>query len=330
MPPRASAQSDRSEHRHRRRPESRLVITDIVYAEIHDRIAAHPPERGGALYGPRHYPFVTHFEYDEAGRTSAVSYVPSTRLIANVPRIERETGLQFKGIIHSHPRGLTRPSLGDEQTVGSFFRLNPHLSQMALPIVQPVPPSQGRAADDGRRFLNWYRAERAGPDTPSATAARSTARATGGFAEAGLSQSGFAQTGLFQTRTAPIPVPSTVRIVDEDFHVLPLREHMGWLVAELRRLGIPLTVDPALQPLKVHNAELIGLSACEPAGASPRELYFFVSIDYPVVPPVVLRATGGTTTQLTFSWDGFGDLPRSLSAVARAFTHSDRRPLETP
>lgn len=307
-----------------------MVITDIVYAEIHDRIAAHPAERGGALYGPRNYPLVTHFEYDEAGKTSSVSYVPSSRLIANVPRIERETGLQFKGIIHSHPRGLTRPSGGDEQTVGSFFRLNPHLSQMALPIVQPVPPAQSRATDDGPRFLNWYRAERAGADTAPATAGRTTTLAPGGFAQSGFSQSGFSQTGLIRTRTAPIPVASTVRIVDEDFHVLPLREHMDILVAAIGRLGIALTQAPALQPLKIRNAELIGLSASESAGPSPRELYFFVSIDYPVVPPVVLRATGGSTTQLTFDWDGFGDLPRSLSAVARAFSHSDRRPMETP
>lgn len=316
-----------------------MVITDIVYAEIHDSIAAHPAERGGALYGPRNYPLVTHFEYDEAGRTSSVSYVPSSRLIANVPRIERETGLQFKGIIHSHPRGLTRPSQGDEQTVGSFFRLNPHLSQMALPIVQPVSPSPGRTATDGGRFLHWYRAERAGTDTAHApapapaSAARSTALATGGYAQAGLSQSGasqsgasqsgFAQSGLLRTRTAPIPVASPVRIVEEDFHVLPLREHMDGLVAELRRLGIALKQDPALQPLKVRNAELIGLTASETAGAAPRELYFFLSIDYPIVPPVVLRATGGSTTQLAFHWDGFGDLPRNLTAVARAFAHSD-------
>lgn len=290
-----------------------MVITDIVYAKIHDSIAAHPAERGGALYGPRHYPFVTHFEFDEEGKTSYVSYVPSSRLIENVARIERETGLQFKGIIHSHPQGVTRPSDGDEQTVVSFFRLNPHLSQMALPIVQPLSSSPGCTASDGGRFLHWYRAERAGADMLPAPGARSAALLMGGYA----------QIGLLRTRTAPIPVVSSVRIVDEDFHVLPLREHMDGLVAELRRLGIPLKQDPALQPLKVRNTELIGLSASESASASPRELYFFVSIDYPVVPPVVLRAAGGQTTQLTFGWDGFGDLARSLSEVARAFTQSD-------
>jgi proteasome lid subunit RPN8/RPN11 len=292
-----------------------MVITDMVYAEIRDRIAAHPPERGGALYGPRHYPFVTHFEFDPDGLTSDVSYVPSTRLIENVPRVERETGLQFKGIVHSHPRGLTRPSGGDEQTVGSFFRLNPHIAQMALPIVQQLPPLQPGEHLDQRVFLHWYRAERAGPAQAAALPAAPSVRAYAGLGRFG----------------APVAQPSaapTVRVLVEDLHVLPLRTHVERVLEHLAAQGVRLALDPALQPLKVHNAELVGLVAREtvaaPMGggpaAAPRELYFFVSIDYPIVPPVVLRESGGSTTQLRFCWDGLGDLEPGLAALAQAFS----------
>ncbi len=80
-----------------------MILTDLVYQEIREHLALHRPERGGALYGPKNYPVVTHFEYDFDAETSAVSYVPSTRLIKNVSIVEHETGLQLKGIIHSHP-----------------------------------------------------------------------------------------------------------------------------------------------------------------------------------------------------------------------------------
>jgi proteasome lid subunit RPN8/RPN11 len=292
-----------------------MVITDMVYAEIRVRIAEHPPERGGALYGPRHYPFVTHFEPDPDGLTSEVSYVPSTRLIENVPRVERETGLQFKGIVHSHPRGLTRPSGGDEQTVGSFFRLNPHFSQMALPIVQPLPPVQPGERGEGREFLHWYRAERAGPAPSAVLPAAPSVRAYAGL-------------GRFGAPAAQPAGAPAVRVLAEDLHVLPLRAHVERVMALLAAQGLKLALDPAVQPLKVHNAELVGLVArgTDPAATAggrsiaPCELLFFVSIDYPIVPPVVLREADGETTQLRFHWDGLGELEPGLAAVAQAFS----------
>ena len=131
----------------------------MVLEDIKRDIAAHRPERGGALYGIKNIPLITHFEYDDAGKTSYASYVPSTQLIANVQRVERETGLQFKGIVHSHPRGLNHPSGGDEKTVQSFFRLNPHYSVIALPIVQEIHPRQD---PDSSECVHWYRVERRG------------------------------------------------------------------------------------------------------------------------------------------------------------------------
>lgn len=87
-----------------------MIVTDLVYQQIREHLARHQPERGGALYGPKDYPIVTHFEYDFDARTTEVSYVPSPRLIANAPRVEKASGLRFKGIVHSHPRGMIQTS----------------------------------------------------------------------------------------------------------------------------------------------------------------------------------------------------------------------------
>lgn len=295
-----------------------MVITDIVYSEIRDKIACHAPERGGALYGPRSYPFVTHFEFDAEGLTSSVSYVPSTRLIENVPRVERDTGLQFKGVVHSHPRGMNRPSAGDEQTVGSFFRSNPHFSQFTLPIVQPLSPLQQPGDQDNRAFLHWYRAERAGP---SATPPASSVQASHWLS----AHNGAGFSGANGRANSSVPA---VLIREEELHVLPVRDHMQQLLARIACAGVRLSLDPALQPLKVQNAELVGLVAREVGARAPRELYYFVSIDYPIVPPVVLHGFDSSTTQLRFHWDGFGNVEESIASVALAFTQSNHSFME--
>ncbi|MFM7626021.1 MAG: Mov34/MPN/PAD-1 family protein [Gammaproteobacteria bacterium] len=268
-----------------------MVITDLVYAQIRTHIAAHAPERGGALYGPRAFPLVTHFECDPDGLTSSTSYVPSSRLIANVPRVERETGLQFKGIVHSHPEGFPRPSGGDEQTVGIFFGMNPHFAAMALPIVQR------QRADEP--FMRWYRAER-----------REVPRARPGRLPFGQPVAGAAAAG--------------VAVLDEDFHVLPISEHVAAILALLRSRGFALSTDGVLQSLRLQNAELVGLVCLSAAG---HEFMYFVSIDYPVVPPLVLCQVGGSTEQLRFAWDGLGDSGACLQVVVETLA---RRWQDTP
>ena len=260
-----------------------MVVTDLVYHEIRGCIASHAPERGGALYGPKGYPFVTHFEYDMEGETSAVSYVPSTRLIINVPKVEMGTGLQFKGIIHSHPRGLTRPSSGDEQTVAAFFRLNPHISFMALPIVQQAYPND---IDTNSDFLHWYRAERR--------------RETG---------HGTAVTVPRLTRSAR---SLEIIIVEEEYYILPILEHVEAIVSKLQSMGYQLTISRELQHVKMQNADLIGLVA---TSSLSYEFMFFASLDYPVVAPLIIYQQRGETKSLIFPWDGMLNLEKSLNVI---------------
>jgi proteasome lid subunit RPN8/RPN11 len=236
-----------------------MIVTDLVLAEIRDKIACHPPERGGALYGPKGYPAVSHFEFDVEGETSASSYVPSSRLIANVPHVEHETGLQFKGVVHSHPRGIIRPSHGDQLTVESFFRLNPHFSAISLPIVQQSHKAAGTDTD----FLHWYRAERRGK-----TALWST----------------FGSNFQYANDAA-----HGVAIIDDDIHVVPIWTHITELLRNLDSRGYALHAEPKVQHLKISNAELVGVIARSTTG---HEFIYCVAFDYPTVPPIVLYGVG--------------------------------------
>jgi len=112
-----------------------MRIFDEVLARVEEEILAHPPERGGLLFGPVGRDVITLFEPDEDARTSAVTYTISARMCAEAPRIERATGLEYKGVIHSHPRSMDHPSGGDRSSAANALRLNPHMGRFFMPIV---------------------------------------------------------------------------------------------------------------------------------------------------------------------------------------------------
>jgi hypothetical protein len=267
---------------------SLVLIVDCVYEEIRQHLGRWAPERGGALYGLRGHPCITHFEYDEAGETTAGSYVPSVRLVASVQRVEAETGLEFKGIIHSHPRGFVRPSGQDERAVAKFFELNPHFSHMALPIVQEVSDDDGHPEVP---FLYWYRAERA-RSRPNPVAS------------------------VWQTR-GTVSEQLGVHVTQEDFHVLQVHGHARLIGMNLGEVGGEAS-EPVLsskvQHIQLMGADLVGL-VCSTGG---REFMFFVSLGYPVASPLVLYEVDGSTRSLQVAWDGTADPIDQLGQIARS------------
>lgn len=260
-----------------------MIITDLALADIRLHIASHRPERGGALYGPKGHFAVTHFEFDTEGATSAISYVPSRRLIDNVRVVELQTGLQLKGIVHSHPLGFVKPSPGDIQTVQSFFRLNPHFSRLELPIVQQIGANEPQDSDG---FIKWFNATR-GAELASPF---------------GL--------GSVTSNKGP-----SVDIISDELFVIPLLKDANELAQSLASRGIDLKVDPKVQHLKIQNTTLIGLVA---RNDQMQEFMFFVGFDYPVISPVVLYQEKGNTCQLKFIWNGLENLQKALQNIAVA------------
>src|SRR5512142_1484354 len=118
-----------------------MFVGDWVLRAIASEIAAHAPERGGALLGPPQRPLVTHFAPDPDAATTSSSYRPSRALDARVKELEAGAGLELKGIVHSHPRGVDRPSDHDATELATGLRLNGHMARYLAPIV--TAPTDG-------------------------------------------------------------------------------------------------------------------------------------------------------------------------------------------
>lgn len=112
-----------------------IVFTDTVLSEINAGIAAHEPERGGALFGIKDSNVICHLICDVEANTSRVHYLPSKSLQERVNSVERETNLVFRGIIHSHPGQLSEPSAQDLLAFGKSLSDNPHITAFVAPIV---------------------------------------------------------------------------------------------------------------------------------------------------------------------------------------------------
>jgi len=119
-----------------------VFVLDAVLRAIEPALAALPPERGGALLGPPGRALVTRFEPDPESAGSAVSWRPSRALDARVKALEREDGLELKGLVHSHPPGHDRPSPQDAAEVGEGLRRNGHLGAYLGPIVTAGEPGR--------------------------------------------------------------------------------------------------------------------------------------------------------------------------------------------
>lgn len=112
-----------------------LFIYDTVLEQIKKDIGNHRPERGGALLGQPGKAIVSKFIFDSTALTTASTYSPSRRLNQLVKETEENEGLEYKGIIHSHPGKLDQPSGQDISELSTGLRLNPHMPFYLVPIV---------------------------------------------------------------------------------------------------------------------------------------------------------------------------------------------------
>lgn len=119
-----------------------MYVCDWLLGEIEAHLGAHPPERGGALLGPRGRPLLTRLLPDPEAAATAASYRPSRALDARAREIERIEGLELKGIVHSHPRGLDRPSEQDALELAEGLRRNGHMPHYLAPVVTAGPAGE--------------------------------------------------------------------------------------------------------------------------------------------------------------------------------------------
>ncbi|BAY84683.1 ThiF family protein [Calothrix parasitica NIES-267] len=117
-------------------PQSnKLQISKECLQDINKYIASHSPERGGALLGPVGKPIITDIIPDPQAQTTGASYLPSRQLTERVQQVEKRGQLEFKGVIHSHPGSLDRPSEPDKNAFDEGLKINPHMEYFVAPIV---------------------------------------------------------------------------------------------------------------------------------------------------------------------------------------------------
>ncbi len=120
--------------------DSGYSILDLALEEIVDTVGQFQAETGGALLGAYAQSLVTGFVFDPEATTTGASYVPSAGLTDAVQRRELADGLQFKGVVHSHPGAMANPSGPDLHSFGVGLAANRELGRYLAPIVTFVEP----------------------------------------------------------------------------------------------------------------------------------------------------------------------------------------------
>ena len=141
-----------------------MYVCDWVLRAIEAEIGRRPPERGGALLGPPHRPLISRFLADPQATSTPSSYSPSRALARSVKEAEAADGLELKGIVHSHPRSMERPSDQDAHELGVGLSLNGHMPFYVAPIVTDARPDHLQphelALGDGK--ISFYAGYRGG------------------------------------------------------------------------------------------------------------------------------------------------------------------------
>jgi proteasome lid subunit RPN8/RPN11 len=113
-----------------------LKMTPSVHRLICSTLVWAGSEQGGLLIGPADEPLVTHFILDDEAVSTATSFeVNAERMNARL-RPFLQLGMNCKGIVHSHPPGVTSPSNGDQHYVQRSLA-NPR-NQKAVEFYLPI------------------------------------------------------------------------------------------------------------------------------------------------------------------------------------------------
>lgn len=100
-----------------------LKMTQGAYRRVVDELGQRRPEAAGVLLGPAdNEPLVTHFVLDSSGNGTYASFTLDARFLNQVLAQYRGCGMTCVGIAHSHPTGITAPSMGDRQYLAELFR----------------------------------------------------------------------------------------------------------------------------------------------------------------------------------------------------------------
>jgi proteasome lid subunit RPN8/RPN11 len=129
-------------------------MTETVFRKILNTVGTLPVEQGGLLGSSDKGQTISHYHFDECAAVTASEYSPNVDVLNRYVLPDwKARGIEAVGFVHSHPRGVTRPSNGDETYAAAILTSNDR-DWLALPIVQ--------SAADGPFEIFGYYAERQG------------------------------------------------------------------------------------------------------------------------------------------------------------------------
>jgi proteasome lid subunit RPN8/RPN11 len=268
-----------------------IVLTDRVVADIGRSIATHEPERGGALLGLPYSNVICSFIADPQAKTSHVTYQPSAHLRDLVQQQEISRGLQFFGIVHSHPGNCHQPSTGDHIAFLNSLKANPHLSGFVAPIVTLDREADADCLNEvslsPRGRLTCYVAYR-----PRHRQGKSTTVNNLALSRAGVLKERFRGWDAAEDALSVRPLDCTI---------MPIGRHMASVLDGLRQHHFSME----------QESGYLSVSGCifqtETLRADQFEIIFLFPPTYPVTRPFLLftntaRDSAEATRELEFNW----------------------------
>lgn len=111
-----------------------VFITESVYQEIMDTIGSASPESGGIL-GIKDG-VISDFCLDENPSGTGNTYIPDLARLNSVLQMWHQTGVEFAGVIHSHPSDMRQLSYADIRYAMQIMNAN-DLCGVYFPLVFP-------------------------------------------------------------------------------------------------------------------------------------------------------------------------------------------------
>ena len=118
------------------------IITAEVYENIRNTIGRRKPEQGGIL-GSSDGKHIDHYYFDASAKRTEGSYTMNIKELNKVIHEWNDDDIRLIGVIHSHPRGVTRPSQGDMVTAKHIIETIDVGGKFFTPIVQVSPKLNG-------------------------------------------------------------------------------------------------------------------------------------------------------------------------------------------
>jgi len=116
-----------------------MILTESAYNNIINTVGATKAESGGILFGKEDDNIIQEFHFDENAKVTRVTYEINVKSLN--PIIKRkwdEEGLSVIGILHSHPHGISNPSMPDIEYFKKISEIMPR-EKLLVPIVFTIP-----------------------------------------------------------------------------------------------------------------------------------------------------------------------------------------------